>query len=112
MISHRGRDYSANEEELLITNYQRMTIYELEDLFRKNGYDRSRKSLNRKIEKLRDLGLIEGRAADVVKRSYKQRTKQPAPTAKSPTDDNGWSKEDSWGEGFPKESGWDDEDNW
>lgn len=68
----RGSGYSPLEEELLRENFDR-TIVELEELLRKNGYARSKKSINRKLEKMREAGEIGLRSKDTVRRSYRQR---------------------------------------
>ena len=75
----RGRAFSPVEEAILKDNYDR-TIAELEKLLGERGYVRSRKSINRKLEKMREDGEIGFRSKDTVRRSYRQRnrrTKQP-----------------------------------
>ena len=72
----RGRSFSPMEEKLLRENYQDMTIAELEELLLKHGYSRSRKSINRKLEKMRETGDIGLRSKDTIKRSYRQRTRR------------------------------------
>lgn len=79
----RGRSFSPGEVRILKENYDR-TIAEIEELFRKAGYKRSRKSINRKIEKLRDSGEIGLRSEDTIKRSYKQRTRRHQNSAPTP----------------------------
>jgi hypothetical protein len=71
----RGRSFSLVEEELLRENYDK-TIAELEELLLAEGYARSRKSINRKLEKMRDEGQIGFRSRDTIKRSYRQRTRR------------------------------------
>jgi hypothetical protein len=70
----RGRGFSLFEEELLLDNYD-LTTAELELLFKRHGYNRSRKSISRKLEKLRESGQIGLRSKDTVRRSYRQRSR-------------------------------------
>jgi hypothetical protein len=108
----RGRSFSLLEEKLLQENYDK-TIAELEEMLLQHGYRRSRKSINRKLEKMRDEGGIGFRSKDTIKRSYRQRTRQKKT---EPTDlDNQGS---TWGSGTESRSdggyntgvGWDDLD--
>lgn len=71
----RGRSFSIIEEQILLDNYDK-TIVELEALLLENGYRRSRKSINRKLEKLRDEGKIGFRSTDTIRRSYRQRMRK------------------------------------
>lgn len=104
----RGRAFSPLEEEILRENFDK-TIAELEDILLKQGYTRSRKSINRKLEKMREEGNIGLRSRDTIKRSYRQRTrrnKKLQPTQIEATDD-GW---DSGVGSFDTGVGWDDVD--
>jgi hypothetical protein len=104
----RGRAFSPIEEELLRDNYDK-TIAELEELLLAQGYRRSRKSINRKLEKMRESGDIGFRSKDTIKRSYRQRTRrskklEPTKLAEA----NGWDT----GEGtFDTGIGWDEDDS-
>lgn len=70
MTKSRGWKYS--EEKMLIENYNKLTIKELEVLFP----DRSRESINNKIKRLKYAGKIQqGKNKDTVNRAYKQRGK-------------------------------------
>jgi hypothetical protein len=80
-----------------------MTIVELEQLLAKHGYTRSRKSINRKLEKLREDNMIGLRSKDTVKRAYKQRGKKST-TSDAPAFDSGGGFDSGWG----GESSWDD----
>jgi hypothetical protein len=80
MVARRGREFSASEEELLINNFQHMTIHELETLFKKNGYNRTKKSINRKLEKLRVEGRIDYRNPDTTSRAYNRARSRKKPT--------------------------------
>ena len=71
----RGLSFSPAEIELLRENFDR-TIAELEELLAKHGYVRSRKSINRKLEKMREDGAVGFRSRDTIKRSYRQRTRR------------------------------------
>jgi hypothetical protein len=95
----RGRSFSLLEEKLLQENYDK-TIAELEEMLLQHGYRRTRKSINRKLEKMRDDGDIGFRSKDTIKRSYRQRTRQKKT---EPTDRN-----DTSGSGFNTGVGWDD----
>lgn len=86
----RGRGFSPMEDKIILENYDK-TITEIERIFRENGYERSRKSINRKIEKFREEGLIGFRSESTVKRSYKQRSRTPRP---SRLDENSLSQKD------------------
>lgn len=107
-MAGRGRSFSLIEEKLLQENYDK-TIAELEGLLLQHGYRRSRKSINRKLEKMRDEGDIGFRSKDTIKRSYRQRTRQKKT---EPTElegqGNSWSDGDS--AGFNTGVGWDDLD--
>lgn len=99
----RGRAFSPLEEELLKDNYDK-TIAELEELLAKHGYNRSRKSINRKLEKLREDGDIGFRSKDTIRRSYRQRNRR---NKAEPTrlEDSGWGNSD---DSLDTGVGWDD----
>lgn len=84
----RGRAFSPLEEQLLRENYDK-TIAELEELLASHGYTRSRKSINRKLEKMREEGEIGFRSKDTIRRSYRQRNRR---NKAEPTklEDSGW----------------------
>ena len=64
------RDWSYSEKKLLLDNYERLTIKELEELFP----HRSRESINNKIKRLKRSGEItKNKDKDTIKRSYEQR---------------------------------------
>lgn len=68
----KSRSWKYSEEKMLIENYNKLTIKELEVLFP----DRSRESINNKIKRLKYTGKIQqGKNKDTVKRAYKQRGK-------------------------------------
>ena len=104
-MAGRGRSFSLIEEKLLQDNYDK-TIAELEGLLLQHGYRRSRKSINRKLEKMRDEGDIGFRSKDTIRRSYRQRTRQKKT---EPTElegqDNPWGGNSSGG--FNTGVGWD-----
>lgn len=88
----RGRAFSPIEEEILRDNFDK-TIAELEELLLKHGYPRSRKSINRKLEKMRDEGSVGFRSKDTIKRSYRQRmrrSKRLEPTQIDEAAGDGW----------------------
>ncbi len=96
----KGRQFSLFEEELLVDNYD-LTIAELEALLAKHGYPRTRKSINRKLEKLRAEGQVGLRSRDTVKRAYKQRRRNKAEPTKlddSLDNGNGWDDDSSLGD--------------
>jgi len=102
----RGRIFSLIEEKLLQDNYDK-TIAELESILLKQGYTRSRKSINRKLEKMRDDGDIGFRSKETVRRSYKQRKRQEKEVTmanKVPS----WGDESSAPTGFDTGAGWED----
>lgn len=69
----KRRKWSFTEEKVLIGNYNKCTIKELEMMFPERG----RESINNKIKRLKAAGKIaEGKSDDTVKRSYDQRGKQ------------------------------------
>ena len=73
MVTRRRRDsWSTEEEELLIENIESSSIKELMELLP----DRTKKAINRKIEKLRAAGKIGYKKSDAVKRSFYQRGKE------------------------------------
>lgn len=103
----RGLEFSAYETEILVNNYKDMTIVELQAELKKQGYNRSRKSINRKLEKLREDDEIEYRNKKTINRAYRQRRRKEAPTQLEdvPSFDTGfgWGQEDksdkpSWGD--------------
>lgn len=103
----RGRAFSPIEEGFLKANYDK-TIAELEELLLGLGYVRSRKSINRKLEKMRDEGLVGFRSRDTVKRSYRQRirrSKKLEPSKLGTPVDDGWDTGDT---SFDTGVGWDD----
>jgi len=66
----RRRGWSYTEERLLISNYNNMTIKELEELLPGRQAD----SINCKIKRLKELGkILEGKKEEVIDRAYKQR---------------------------------------
>ena len=70
----RRRGWSYTEEKVLIENYNKCTIKELEMMFP----ERSRESINNKIKRLKSAGKIaEGKDDDTVARAYEQRGKKP-----------------------------------
>ena len=76
----RRRGWSYTEEKVLIENYNKCTIKELELLFPERG----RESINNKIKRLKAAGKIaEGKTEDTVQRSYEQRGEQPFMTIDS-----------------------------
>lgn len=70
----RRRDWSKTEERMLLDNYDKSTIKELEQLFP----ERSRESINNKIKRLKIQGKISGgKEEDTIQRAYEQRGKKP-----------------------------------
>ncbi len=70
----RRRGWSHTETKVLIENYNRCTIKELELMFP----ERSRESINNKIKRLKAQGKIaEGREEETIKRAYEQRGSTP-----------------------------------
>lgn len=68
----KSKSWGYSEKKLLLDNYDKLTIKELEELFPK----RSRESINNKIKRLKRSGEIkEGKEKNTIKRSYKQRGK-------------------------------------
>lgn len=98
-MAGRGASFSPVEIDLLVENFDK-TIVEIEKIFKEQGYNRSRKSLNRKLEKLREDGDIGKRSSETVRRAYRQRTREEGPTE---VEDTGF------GEGFGS-GGFGDED--
>lgn len=73
----KRRKWSFTEEKVLIENYNKCTIKELEMMFPERG----RESINNKIKRLKAAGKIaEGKTDDTVQRSYEQRGLQPSMT--------------------------------
>lgn len=113
----RGMTFSPIEDEYLRNNFDK-TSAELEEGIFKMGYRRSRKSINRRLEKMREAGEVGLRSKDTVQRSYRQRTrrsKRLVPTEiEKPNDgwDTGSDSFDSGSEGFDTgvdEDDWDDD---
>ena len=70
----KRRGWSFTEERVLIDNYNKCTIKELEMMFP----ERSRESINNKIKRLKAAGKIaEGKTDDTVQRAYEQRGDKP-----------------------------------
>ena len=68
----RLKNWSYSEKKVLIENYNKLTIKELEVLFPK----RSRESINNKIKRLKRNGTItEGKNTETIQRAYDQRSK-------------------------------------
>lgn len=66
------KSWGYTEKKLLLNNYDKLTIKELEELFP----SRSRESINNKIKRLKRAGKIkDGKEKDTIKRSYLQRGK-------------------------------------
>jgi len=66
----RHRRWSHTEMRVLIDNYNKFTIKELEALFP----ERSRESINNKIKRLKSIGKIkDGKTENTIKRAYDQR---------------------------------------
>lgn len=66
----RSKSWGYSEKRLLIDNYNKLTIKELEKLFP----NRSRESINNKIKRLkRAKELTCGKDKSTIKRSYEQR---------------------------------------
>ena len=73
----KRRGWSYTEGRVLIENYNKCTIKELEMMFP----ERSRESINNKIKRLKAAGKIaEGKSEDTVRRAYEQRGQQPSMT--------------------------------
>lgn len=64
-----GKKWTMEEEEILIENIEHCTIKELMRLLP----SRSQKSINRRIEKLREKGIVGYRRSDSRARSFYQR---------------------------------------
>lgn len=110
-MGSRGRDFSFLEEELVIKYQDKMPLSQLVDLFRKHGYNRSPKSIARKIEKLREKGEVGVKDQEARKNSYKFRSKRKKAKPLDELPEEGFPKSD-WGEGFSKTdwgSGFDDD---
>lgn len=90
MVARRGREFSLAEEELLLAHYERMTIWELVALFRKHGYNRSKKSIARKLEKLREAGEAGYRDEKTVRRAYKTQQGRAKKAILDPTPEEGF----------------------
>lgn len=70
----RRRGWSHTETKVLIEQYDRCTIKELELMFP----ERSRESINNKIKRLKACGKIaEGKDDDTIRRAYEQRGDKP-----------------------------------
>jgi len=111
----RGASFSPIEVEILKNNYDK-TIVELEELLLKQGYRRSRKSINRKLEKLRETGEIGLRSKETVRRSYRQRDRrvQGTPTildgSSFADSEESFHNSEGFGDGFGKVD-WGDEEH-
>lgn len=106
----KGRFFSYSEDTLLLEN-QDKTVYELQQLFIKNDFIRSAKSISRRIEKLREEGRIGLKNADTIKRAYKQRGKKRpdvvgfgGPSSDWGSNSSDWAGRSDWGS-----SDWEDE---
>lgn len=75
--------WTRSEEQFLIDNYESMTTEELAAALDR----RTKKSINRKIEKLRLEGRIGHRSRETVKRAYYQRTRGNVTSASEETED-------------------------
>jgi len=102
----RGIEFSPVEVDLLLANYD-MPLKQLVALFKKHKYNRSAKSISRKIEKMRFKGEIGLRSGETVKLAYKLRGKK-SNVEESPTLRGGG---DSFGGPSFSGSGW-DQSNW
>jgi len=68
----RAKSWGYSEKRILIENYEKLTIKELEKLFP----NRSRESINNKIKRLKREGEIQDNKDNkTVRRSYEQRGK-------------------------------------
>ncbi|RLE69283.1 MAG: hypothetical protein DRJ45_06840 [Thermoprotei archaeon] len=68
----RLKNWTYSEKKVLIENYNKLTIKELEALFPK----RSRESINNKIKRLKRSGIIvEGKDTETIQRAYNQRSR-------------------------------------
>lgn len=66
----KHRRWSHTEKRVLIENYNKLTIKELEALFP----ERSRESINNKIKRLKNIGKIkDGKTKNTIQRAYEQR---------------------------------------
>jgi len=66
----KHRRWSHTEKRVLIENYNKLTIKELESLFP----ERSRESINNKIKRLKNIGKIkDGKTKTTIQRAYDQR---------------------------------------
>jgi len=75
-MSKRHKFWTTTEEKLLIENYSRLTIKELEALLP----GRDRESINSKIKRLKKEGKIkEEKNNDAVQRAYLQRGEKNTP---------------------------------
>jgi hypothetical protein len=69
----KHRRWSHTEKRVLIENYNKLTIKELEALFP----ERSRESINNKIKRLKSIGKIkDGKTKNTIQRAYEQRGKK------------------------------------
>lgn len=100
----KGRLFSIMEDELIIDNFDK-TVYELEQILAKKGYIRSAKSISRRIEKMREEGLVGMRSADTVARAYKQRVKK-----KDKPETFRTSRRSSWDSDDNSNNDWDSDD--
>lgn len=66
------KGWSYTEERLLLENYAKMTIKELEELLPRRNAD----MINAKVKRLKAAGKIkEGKTEDTIQRAYEQRGK-------------------------------------
>ena len=79
----RGLTFSLIEEELIMDNAD-LTTAELEELLRSQGYHRSRKSIARKLEKLREEGKVGLRSRSTRSRALDRRQWQKKPEQVDP----------------------------
>ena len=66
------KGWSYTEERLLLENYSKMTIKELEELLPRRNAD----MINAKVKRLKAAGKIkEGKSEETIQRAYEQRGK-------------------------------------
>ncbi len=98
----KGMFFSLAETEIIIKNYDK-TVLEIMKELEKEGYSRSAKSINRKIEKLREDGeLPDGglRSKSTRNRAYRQRGKVPRTDSEPSLRDGPSFDNSSFGSGF------------
>lgn len=79
-------NFTPREDEIIKSNYDK-TIFEIEALLLREGYRRSRKSINRKIEKLREANAVGHKSKETLSRSYRMRGKKAKVAEESSFDD-------------------------